>query len=69
MFESRNNRRAAVAANKLSIEQLEAIVRAKKAQNPDWFDVTVKSLDEAQVWTRSVVSDGIAWLADCIRPS
>ena len=68
MFEARATRKAAIAANRLSVEQLEAILKAKKASDPGILDVTLKSLDEAQVWTRQTVSDGLGWLASCIRP-
>ena len=68
MFEARKDRRAAAAANRLTTEQLEAILRAKKAQDPGILDVTLKSLDEGQAYVRSAVSEGLSWLASAIRP-
>ena len=68
MFEARATRKAAVAANKLTVEQLEAIIKAKKAQDPGILDATLKSLDEGQAAVRSAVSEGLSWLASAIRP-
>lgn len=68
MFEARTTRKAAIAANKLSVEQLEAILRAKKAQDPGILDVTLKALDEGQAAVRSAISEGLGWLASAIRP-
>ena len=68
MFEARTTRKAAIAANRLTVEQLEAIIKAKKAQDPGILDVTLKSLDEGQAYVRSAVSEGLGWLASAIRP-
>ena len=68
MFEARATRKAAVAANKLSVEQLEAIIKAKRANEPGILDVTLKSLDEGQAYVRGALCEGLGWLASAIRP-
>ena len=68
MFAARSERRAAVAASTLTIAQLEAIVKAKRAAEPSWFDTAARAADEAQIAARSGLAEGIRWLADCIRP-
>lgn len=68
MFEARATRKAAIAANRLSVEQLEAIIKAKRKDEPGVIDISVKAIDDAQVWTRQTMSDGLGWLASVIRP-
>lgn len=68
MFEARATRKAAVAANKLSVEQLEAIIKAKRANEPGVFDATITALDEGQAYVRGALAEGLGWLASAIRP-
>ena len=68
MFEARATRKAAIAANRLTTAQLEAILKAKKANEPGILDDALKIADDAQVWTRQTMSDGLGWLASVIRP-
>ena len=56
------------SVRKLSTEQLEQIIRARRASEPGLLDSALKGLDEAQVEVRSSLASGIRWLADCIRP-
>ena len=68
MFEARAARKAAIAANRLSVEQLEAIIKAKKASDPGILDVSIKAIDEGQAAVRGAISEGLSWLASAIRP-
>ena len=66
MFNTKS--RAIKAANKLSTEELERLVRARRANEPGVIDISVKAIDDAQVAVRATISDGLGWLASCIRP-
>ena len=68
MFEARKDRRAAAAANRLTTAQLEAILKAKRANEPGVLDVSIKAIDDAQVAVRATISEGLGWLASAIRP-
>ena len=56
------------STDRLSTTQIEAILKARKANEPSLFDGVVKTLDESQAYVRTGVADGLSWLASCLKP-
>ena len=65
MLFTRNEPRA---IRRMTTEELEQIIRSRRANEPGLLDSVLKSLDDTQVEARSSLASGIRWLADCIRP-
>ena len=56
------------AINQLTTSELEAILKARKASEPSFFDGIIKTLDEAQVSARTSVADGLSCVATWLKP-
>ena len=56
------------AINQLTTAELEAILKARKASEPSFFDGIITSLDSAQMSVRTTVADGLDAVASRLKP-
>lgn len=56
------------STDRLSTTQIEAILKARKANEPSFFDGIITSLDSAQMSVRTTVADGLDAVASWLKP-